>query len=174
MIYILYLNWRKKKEVNVLFNDALNWEKRYSYLYWSRCSSVVKSFAYGSMGRRIDLSLGGPNELFLVPASVPRLVYQRYVLFCLWYIKEPLLLIGKSIPCSGSGFPLLLSEWFFTICLTPVLNASLNKTFPSLPLWFVYMCSTYFRAYIYLIRPCCLGSNHFIPSRIRERIRSYF
>ena len=35
------------------------------------------------------------------------------------YIKEPLLLIRKSSPCGGSGFPLSLSEWSFTICLTP-------------------------------------------------------
>ena len=34
-------------------------------------------------------------------------------------IKEPLLLIGKCSPCGGSGFPLSLSEWSFTICLTP-------------------------------------------------------
>ena len=27
--------------------------------------------------------------------------------------------IGKSSLCGGSGFPLSLSEWFFTICLTP-------------------------------------------------------
>ena len=53
------------------------------------------------------------------------------------HIKEPLLLIGKSSPCGGSGFSLSLSEWSFTICLTPfnrksnVLSASLNKTFPS-------------------------------------------
>ena len=52
------------------------------------------------------------------------------------HIKEPLLLIGKSSPCGGSGFSFSLSEWFFTICLTPynrkynVLSASLNKTFP--------------------------------------------
>ena len=32
------------------------------------------------------------------------------------HIKEPLLLIRKSSPCSvGSGFPLSLSEWSFTI-----------------------------------------------------------
>ena len=39
----------------------------------------------------------------------------------LWmvHIKEPLLLIEKSSPCGGSGFPLSLSEWSFTICLTP-------------------------------------------------------
>ena len=35
-------------------------------------------------------------------------------------IKDPSLLIGKSSPCcGGSGFPLSLSEWFFTICLRP-------------------------------------------------------
>ena len=32
------------------------------------------------------------------------------------HIKEPLLLIGKSSPYGGSGFPLSLSEWSFTIC----------------------------------------------------------
>ena len=35
------------------------------------------------------------------------------------HIKEPLLLIGKSGPCGGSGFPFSLSEWSLTICLTP-------------------------------------------------------
>ena len=55
------------------------------------------------------------------------------------HIKEPLLLIGKSSPCGGSGFPFSLSEWSFIICLTlynrkyNVLNASLNKTFPPPP-----------------------------------------
>ena len=34
------------------------------------------------------------------------------------HIKEPLLLIGKSSPYGGSGFPLSLSEWSFTICPT--------------------------------------------------------
>ena len=35
------------------------------------------------------------------------------------HIKEPLLLIGKSSQCGGSGFPFSLSEWYFTICPTP-------------------------------------------------------
>ena len=35
------------------------------------------------------------------------------------HIKDPLLLIGKNSLCSGgSGFPLSLSEWSFTICPT--------------------------------------------------------
>ena len=40
----------------------------------ARCSSVVRAFAHGAMGRRIDHSCGEPIELFLVPASAPRLV----------------------------------------------------------------------------------------------------
>ena len=40
---------------------------------------MVRVFAHGVMGRRIDPSLGEPIELFLVPASAPRLV-----LSCLW------------------------------------------------------------------------------------------
>ena len=60
-----------------------------------------------------------------------------YLGYGMMHIKEPLLLIGKSSPWGGSEFPLSLSEWSFTICLTPynrkqnVLSASLNKTFPS-------------------------------------------
>ena len=52
------------------------------------------------------------------------------------HIKQPLLLIKNSSPCDGSRFPLLLSEWSFTICPMPynhkynVLSASLNKTLP--------------------------------------------
>ena len=47
---------------------------------------MVRAFAHGAMGRRIHPSLGGPIELFLIPASVPRLVKQRpwYVLSYLW------------------------------------------------------------------------------------------
>ena len=62
------------------------------------------------------------------------------------HIKEPLLLLGKSSLCGGSGFPLSLSEWSFTICLTPynrkqnVLSASLNKIFPSFHIAVNKMC----------------------------------
>ena len=66
-----------------------------------------------------------------------------YLVCGMMHTKEPLLLIGKS----SSGFPLSLSVWFFTICLTPynrkynVLSTSLNKTCPS----FLLLC---FRGYI--------------------------
>ena len=53
-------------------------------------------------------------------------------------IKDPLLLIEKSSPCSGGkGLPLSLSEWCFTICPTSydrklnMLSISVNKIFPS-------------------------------------------
>ena len=40
----------------------------------ARCSSVVRAFAHGAMGRRINSLWGEPIELFRVPASAPRLV----------------------------------------------------------------------------------------------------
>ena len=40
-----------------------------------------------------------------------------YPVCAMMHIKEPLLLIAKHNPCVGSGFPLSLSEGFFTICL---------------------------------------------------------
>ena len=40
----------------------------------ARCSPVVRAFAHGTMGRRINHSWGGPIEPFLVPSSAPRLV----------------------------------------------------------------------------------------------------
>ena len=47
------------QEGNVLFNNALN-------TFYLRL--------YGAMGRQINPSSGEPIELFLVPASAPRLV----------------------------------------------------------------------------------------------------
>ena len=45
-----------------------------AYFTGERDVAVVRAFAHGAMGRRIDPSWGGPIELFLVPASAPRLV----------------------------------------------------------------------------------------------------
>ena len=42
-----------------------------------------------------------------------------YPVYGMVHITEPLLLIDKSSLCGGSGFPLSLSEWSLTICLTP-------------------------------------------------------
>ena len=46
----------------------------WTHLAISRCSSMVRAFARDEMGRWIDPSWGGPIELFLIPASAPRLV----------------------------------------------------------------------------------------------------
>ena len=68
--------------------------------------------AHGAVGHQIDL--------FLTPASAPQLVFQScgmcYPIYGMVHIKDPLLLIEKSSPCSGRiRFP----EWSFTICPTP-------------------------------------------------------
>ena len=54
--------------------DACAFHGRYELQASFSCCSVVRAFAHGAMGRRIDPSWGGPYELFLVPASAPRLV----------------------------------------------------------------------------------------------------
>ena len=49
---------------------------------WPCFHPVVRAFAHashGAMGRRIDPSWGGPIELFLVPASVLRLVVTKAI-----------------------------------------------------------------------------------------------
>ena len=53
----------------------------------------------------------GPIELFLVPASAHKGRDMCYPVCGMVHIKEPLLLIGKSSSCGGSGFPLSASEW---------------------------------------------------------------
>ena len=87
------------------------------------------------------------------------------------HIKEPLLLIGKSSPCCGSGFPLSLSEWSFTICLTPytrkynVLSASLNKTVPS------FLHVTVRDGYPQILRTCAGGLKR---SNLQKYLRGIF
>ena len=54
--------------------DAVRQIFRLCLITGARCSFVVRAFAHGAMGRRINPSWGGPIELFLVPASAPRLV----------------------------------------------------------------------------------------------------
>ena len=78
---------------------------------------MVRAFAHGAMGRRIDPSWGELIELFLDWCDKCR--GMCYPVCGMVHIKEPLLLIGKSSLCGGSGFPFSLSEWSLTICLTP-------------------------------------------------------
>ena len=65
------------------------------------------------MGRRIDPSWGGPIYRFS-QCSTTGVTKAVVCVILSVHIKEPLLLIEKSSPCGGSGFPLsLFSEWSF-------------------------------------------------------------
>ena len=59
--------------MNVLSASFCCFISGYYLLFGARCSSVVRAFAHGAMGHRIDPSWGGPIELFLVPASAPQI-----------------------------------------------------------------------------------------------------
>ena len=75
-------------------------------IFW-RCSSVVRAFAHGAMGRRIDpLSYFSLQPVHYDWCNKGRGMY--YPVCGMMHIKEPLLLIG-------SGFLLSLSEWSFTM-----------------------------------------------------------
>ena len=67
---------------------------------------MVRTFAHGAMGRRIDPSWGGSIELFLVPTMLHDWCNKGrgmcYPVLGMMHIKEPLLLIGKSSLCGGS------------------------------------------------------------------------
>ena len=69
---------------------------------------MVRAFLHGAMGRRIDPSWGGLTELFLVLAVCNKGRGMCYPVCGMLHIKEPLLLIGNSSPCGGSGIPLAI------------------------------------------------------------------
>ena len=85
-----------------------------------RCSSVVRAFAHSAMALRIDplwwthWAISCSSQCSMTGVTK---VVGCIILSGMMHIKEPLLLIGISSPCGGSGFPLSLSEWSFTICL---------------------------------------------------------
>ena len=63
---------------------------------------------------------GGSIELFQCSTAGVTKAVVYDILSGMVHIKKTLLLIRKSNPCSGGcGFPFSLSEWSFTICLTP-------------------------------------------------------
>ena len=65
---------------------------------------MVRAFAHGAMGRRIDPSWGGPIDQFLVPACANKGRGMCNPVCGMVHINEPLLLIGKSSPCGCSGY----------------------------------------------------------------------
>ena len=82
---------------------------------------MVRAFAHGVMGRRIDPSWVDPLSYFSYQPELHDWCNKgRGICFpvCgMVHIKEPLLLIGNSSPCGGSGFPLSLSEWSLNKCV---------------------------------------------------------
>ena len=94
-------------------------------------ASVIFNIPGGAGGER-GIKMKGQQLVFLILTPQIIISFQpvlhnwcnkgcgMYYPVCgMMHIKEPLLLIGKSSPCGGSGFLLLISEWSFTICLNP-------------------------------------------------------
>ena len=86
----------------------------------ARCNSMVGAFAHGLLDRSFIVD---PLSYFSFQSVLHDWCNKgrgmHYPVCGMVHIKEPLLLIGKSSPCGSSRFPLSLSEWSFTICLTP-------------------------------------------------------
>ena len=112
---------KKRKEGNVLFNDALN--TFYLRLYGVR--HMVKEHSDSERGNPLPphrLLFQINSKVFYVhhpTTDVTKAVVCVIHVCGMVHIKEPLLLIDKSSLCGGSGFPFSLSEWSLTICLTP-------------------------------------------------------
>ena len=90
------------------------------HVYCGRRGKSVRSWCEGSSDRSFmadSLSYFSFQPVFHDWRTKDRDMY--YPVCGLVHIKELLLLIGKRRPCGGSGFSLSLSEWSFTICLTP-------------------------------------------------------
>ena len=74
--------------------------------------TLIEPLTHGVMDHRIDDSWFQP----LLHDWCNQGCGMYYPVCGMVHIKEPLLLIGKNSPCGSSRFPLLLSEWSFTIC----------------------------------------------------------
>ena len=90
------------------------------YLIFNTCLLMV-SFAY-LHGKSVCLWCGGSSDRSSMVDRLSYFLFQPvlhdwcnkccgmcYPVCVMVHIKEPLLLIGKSSPCGGSGFPLSLS-----------------------------------------------------------------
>ena len=90
------------------------------YMHRARCSSVVRAFAHGAMGRRIDPSGVNPLSYFSFQPVLHDWCNKGrgmcYPVCGMVHIEEPLLLIGKSSPCFLSHY---LSGPLPLLCPTP-------------------------------------------------------
>ena len=79
----------------------------------ARCSSVVRAFAHNAMGSSDRCFMVDPMSYFSFQPVLHDWCNKGrgmcYPVCGMMHIKEPLLLIGKSSPCGGSGFPFSLS-----------------------------------------------------------------
>ena len=86
---------------------------------YCRCGSVVRVFPYGVEGSSDRSFLVGPYSYFSFQPVLHDWCNNGsgmcYHVHGMMHIKESLLLLGKSRPCGGSGFPLSLYEWSFTM-----------------------------------------------------------
>ena len=102
------------KKSTYLFTSSLH---SFNICWGARCSSVVRAFAYADRSFMVD-----PLSYFAFQPELHDWCNKGrgmcYPVYGMMYIKEPLLLIEKSSSCGGSGFPLSLFEWSFTIYLT--------------------------------------------------------
>ena len=80
---------------------------------------MVRAFAHGAMGHRIDLHGVDPMTYFLFHPVLHDWCNKGrgmcYPVCAMVHIKEPLLLIGKSRLCGGSGFPLPYVQRHITV-----------------------------------------------------------
>ena len=98
------------------------WERYTSSFTYvvARCGSVVRAFAHGTIGGPSLWTYWAISRSSQCSTTGITKAMVCYPLCGTMHIKKLLLLIGKSRPCGGSGFPLSLSEWSFTIiCPTP-------------------------------------------------------
>ena len=87
------------------------------------------------------------------------------------HIKEPLLLIRKSSPCGGRGFPFSLSEWSLTIC--PEREIFFYLTTRSTHFIYGYMASDIWLRTILIVRKETLCRHIGYSYRLTARVLLY-
>ena len=105
---------------------------------------MVRVFAHGTMGTSDRSFIVDPLSYFSFQPVLHDWCNKGrgmcYPVCGMMHIKEPLLLIGKSSLCGGSGFPLSLSEWTFIMRVSSVgpprgINPMTHCTIADTPSW---------------------------------------
>ena len=106
------------RHVNTLFRLCFLSFSFSSFIYGASCSSMVEQslLVCGSYDR--SFMVDQMSYFSFQPVLHDWCNKDRsmcYPVCGMMHIKLLLLLIGKSSPCGGSGFPFSLSEWSFTV-----------------------------------------------------------